>query len=42
MLGGEEEHLLTNNEIPEHDHEHYHHHAHERGTLNHRIVGTFI
>ena len=42
MLGGEEEHLLTKNEIPEHDHEHYHHHAHERGTLNHRIVGTFV
>jgi microcystin-dependent protein len=41
MLGGEEEHLLTKNEIPEHDHEHYHHHAHERGTLEHKIVGYF-
>lgn len=39
MLGGEEEHLLTKNEIPEHDHEHYHHHAHERGTMN--ITGEF-
>jgi microcystin-dependent protein len=39
MLGGEEEHLLTKNEIPEHDHEHYHHHAHERGTMN--ITGSF-
>lgn len=41
MLGGEEEHLLTKNEIPEHDHEHYHHHAHERGNLEHKIVGEF-
>lgn len=40
MLGGEEEHLLTKNEIPEHDHEHYHHHAHERGTLEHKIIGN--
>lgn len=39
MLGGEEEHALNKNEMPEHDHEHYHYHTHGRGTFNHRIVG---
>lgn len=37
--GGEEEHTLTKNEIPEHDHEHTHKHRHGRGTMD--ITGTF-
>lgn len=41
-VGGEEEHTLSVTEIPNHRHLHSHPHSHSRGTLNHRITGTFI
>lgn len=40
-VGGEEEHTLSIQEMPNHRHLHSHTHAHTRGTLEHRIVGEF-
>ena len=38
-VGGEEETLITIQEMPNHDHLHTHQHTHTKGTLEHRIVG---